>query len=252
MYLSLSLSLSLSFSLTFFDQVMSHHHSDQMSQRSHVSRVTLLLCFSKGLSVSQSVSDKVTYWAVRLSSRELKKIHRGRFFQTQLPSGKSCNCLSGKTDIFFRVGWFLWNHPPCSHAYIWKQTGTIMHLLCIYVFWIFDILLIENVLMKVSQWGVWRRIQTWRSWDSSFNLCAHWAKGWDHLTWIWIRLKSHHRHMMMMMVIILLFIIMIIMTIIIQEEPFCTSCGELVPSPSLPSHQQLVCPNSRWWWSWYI
>ena len=47
---------------------MSLHHSDQMSQRSQVSGVTLLLCFSKGRSLTQWVthwpSDKVTYWAV--------------------------------------------------------------------------------------------------------------------------------------------------------------------------------------------
>ena len=37
------------------------HHCDQMSQRSHVS----LISKTKGGSVSQWVSDKVTYWAVR-------------------------------------------------------------------------------------------------------------------------------------------------------------------------------------------
>ena len=40
-------------------QVISPHHSDQMSQRSQVSRVTLLLCFSKGVNkfyVSLSLS----------------------------------------------------------------------------------------------------------------------------------------------------------------------------------------------------
>ena len=44
MYLSLSLSLSLYLSLSlssFFGQVMSPHHSDQMSQRSQVSRIAL-------------------------------------------------------------------------------------------------------------------------------------------------------------------------------------------------------------------
>ena len=42
---------------------MSPHHSDQMSQRSQVSRVALFLSRSKVLSesVSDSVSDKVTY-----------------------------------------------------------------------------------------------------------------------------------------------------------------------------------------------
>lgn len=30
-----------------------------------------------------------------------------------------------------------------------------------------------------------------------------------------------------------------------KDLPFCPSCGELVASPSLSSHQQLVCPNSR-------
>ena len=42
MYLSLSLSLYLSLSLSFFGQVMSPHHSDQMSQRSQVSRIAPL------------------------------------------------------------------------------------------------------------------------------------------------------------------------------------------------------------------
>ena len=47
----------------------------QMSQRSQVSRVTLLFQNQKWLSqsVSQWVSDKVTYWAVRLSSGQLKR-----------------------------------------------------------------------------------------------------------------------------------------------------------------------------------
>ena len=48
MYLSLSLSLSLSLflslSLSFFGQVMCPHHSDQMSQRSQVSRIALFRC----------------------------------------------------------------------------------------------------------------------------------------------------------------------------------------------------------------
>ena len=50
-------------------QVMFPHHCDQMSQRSLVSRVALWCQKTKGGSVSQwvseSVSDKVTYWAVR-------------------------------------------------------------------------------------------------------------------------------------------------------------------------------------------
>ena len=43
LYLSLSLSMSLSLSLwlSFFGQVMSPHHSDQMSQRSQDSRIAL-------------------------------------------------------------------------------------------------------------------------------------------------------------------------------------------------------------------
>ena len=48
MYLSLSLSLSLylylPLSLSFYGQVMSTHHSDQMSQRSQVSRIALWRC----------------------------------------------------------------------------------------------------------------------------------------------------------------------------------------------------------------
>ena len=44
--MSLSWSLYLSFCLSsVFCQVMSPHHSDQMSQRSQVSRVTMSLCF---------------------------------------------------------------------------------------------------------------------------------------------------------------------------------------------------------------
>ena len=43
--LVLSFSFSLYLSLSFYGQVMSPHHSDQMSQRSQVSRVAL--CMSK-------------------------------------------------------------------------------------------------------------------------------------------------------------------------------------------------------------
>ena len=56
----------------FFGQVMSPHNSDQMSQRSQVSRVTLLLCFSKGLSVSEWVSEWVTRSPIELSAGQLK------------------------------------------------------------------------------------------------------------------------------------------------------------------------------------
>ena len=45
MSLSLSLSLSLYLSLSIlFCHVMSSHHSEQMSQRSHVSRIALSRC----------------------------------------------------------------------------------------------------------------------------------------------------------------------------------------------------------------
>ena len=44
MYLSLSLCLSLSLSSSFFGHVIYPHHSDQMSQRSQVSRITLWRC----------------------------------------------------------------------------------------------------------------------------------------------------------------------------------------------------------------
>ena len=54
-------------------QFMFPHHSDQMSQRSQVSRVALCMSISKVLSesVSQSVSDKVTY--ILSCSGQLKK-----------------------------------------------------------------------------------------------------------------------------------------------------------------------------------
>ena len=49
--LSLLLSLSLSLSLSiFFGQVMSPHHSDQMSQWSQVSRIAFCMSISKVLS----------------------------------------------------------------------------------------------------------------------------------------------------------------------------------------------------------
>ena len=58
MYLSLSLSLSLplSVSLSFFGQVMSPHHSDQISQSSQVSRVALCMSKVKVLSGSELVT----------------------------------------------------------------------------------------------------------------------------------------------------------------------------------------------------
>ena len=50
LFLSFSLSLYLSLSLSFFGQFMSLHQSDQMSQRSQVTRVALFLSSSKVLS----------------------------------------------------------------------------------------------------------------------------------------------------------------------------------------------------------
>ena len=63
MYLSLSLSLSLSI---FLGHVMSPHHSEQISQRSQVSRIALRRCSQNVwlLVVSEGPRDKVTYWAV--------------------------------------------------------------------------------------------------------------------------------------------------------------------------------------------
>ena len=46
----------------FVGQDMSPHHSDQMSGRSEVNWIVFCMTISKVL--SQSVSDKVTYWAV--------------------------------------------------------------------------------------------------------------------------------------------------------------------------------------------
>ena len=72
MYLSLALSLSfslsfyLSLSLSFFGQVICPHHSDQMSERSQVSRVALCISISKVPSASQSVSQSVTRSPIEL------------------------------------------------------------------------------------------------------------------------------------------------------------------------------------------
>ena len=60
----------------FFGQVMSPHHSDQMSQRSQVSRVALCMSKVKVLSVSQSVSQSVTrspielFWTAKNNEEE--------------------------------------------------------------------------------------------------------------------------------------------------------------------------------------
>jgi len=77
MYLcvSLYLSLYLSLSLSFFGQVMSPHHPDEMSQGSQVSRVTLLLCFLKGHLLTHSVSESVTRSPIELSAGQLKKLN---------------------------------------------------------------------------------------------------------------------------------------------------------------------------------
>ena len=55
--LSLSLFLYLSLSLYFFGQVMSPHHSDQMSQRSQVSKGHSVVLKSKGFRVTRSPID---------------------------------------------------------------------------------------------------------------------------------------------------------------------------------------------------
>ena len=133
----LSLSLSLYFSLTFFGQVISPHHSDQMSQRTQVSRialwrcslnvfvivfvfvffivivcfgqvmcphhpdqmsqgsqvseVTLLLCFFKRSltrSLTQWVSDKVTYWAVGWTAKNLQRQKSAKKWNTKTQEHK--------------------------------------------------------------------------------------------------------------------------------------------------------------------
>ena len=64
----------------FFGQVMSLHHSDQMSQRSQVSRVALCMSKVKVLSVSESVSQWVSQWQGHLLSRTAKKgLFGGKF-----------------------------------------------------------------------------------------------------------------------------------------------------------------------------
>ena len=52
----------------FFGQVMSPHHSDQMSQRSQVSRVALCMSKVKVLSASEWVSEWVSEWQGHLLS----------------------------------------------------------------------------------------------------------------------------------------------------------------------------------------
>ena len=72
---SLSLSLYLYFSLSFFGQVMSPHHSDQMSQRSQVSRIALWWCslnvfvfvISLSLYLSLSQVSRIALWRCSLN-----------------------------------------------------------------------------------------------------------------------------------------------------------------------------------------
>ena len=73
MYLSLSLSLYLSLSLCLYGQVMSTHHSDQMSQRSQVSRIALWwsslnVFVSATVFVFVFVFVIVFFWSGRVSS----------------------------------------------------------------------------------------------------------------------------------------------------------------------------------------
>ena len=69
----------------FVGQVMSPHHPDQMSQGWQVSGVTLLLCFSKGRSLSEWVSESVTRSPIELLWTAKKGNGRRNFFQNDIP-----------------------------------------------------------------------------------------------------------------------------------------------------------------------
>ena len=83
-------------------QVISPHHSDQVSQRSQVSGVTLLLCFSKGLSVSEWMSESVTRSPIELSAGQLKT-----------------SCCSSQTFLYLAIAsTACWNPTAGYESYV--------------------------------------------------------------------------------------------------------------------------------------
>ena len=107
--------------LSFFGQVMFPHHSDQMSQRSHVSRVTLQ-CSKIKRSPTDSVSDKVTYWAVRLSSGQQK--NRG-----ESTSAITILRASWKRHSSLYCGWRAWKNGFFSNLVL-SSRATLLCSLC--------------------------------------------------------------------------------------------------------------------------
>ena len=98
-------------------QVMFPHHCDQMSQRSQVSRVALCKSKVKVPLVSQWVSDKVTYWAVRwqLKMQEFcTKIKIPLLFPIYWgPGGCQHHLVSFLGPYLFRPGVYQW----CLHSF---------------------------------------------------------------------------------------------------------------------------------------
>ena len=98
---------------------MSPHHSDQMSQRSQVSGVTLLLCFSKGPSLSQWVSESVTRSPIELSAGQLKRL--GLFLVKGICQKRSTNMISD--GLKFKQGSGKWKHMKTQSSILSKHVN---------------------------------------------------------------------------------------------------------------------------------
>ena len=138
----------------FFGQVMFPHHSDQMSQRSQVSRVTLLVCFLKGHSVSQWVTKS----PIELSAGQLKILGQRQFkgVQSYQITSNHIWCI-----ILARICWLwqLWSlHLPARY---WN-----------------DLKLFTFVNLKIS----WRWFRFWRNhvnivgWFKQLNSADKWSQ----------------------------------------------------------------------------
>ena len=126
MYLSLSLSLSLylSLSLSFF---WSGHVPS--SPWSNVSRVTSLwghsvVVFLKGRSlsewVSQSVSDKVTYWAVGWTAKNIPNFRKCQRIEKIVKIVTNCQKHSKLTKIVWFVK-IVWSFQTWKNCQTWNN-----------------------------------------------------------------------------------------------------------------------------------
>ena len=91
------------------------HHPDQMSQGSQISGVTLLLCFSKG----RSVSESVTRSPIELSAGQLKRL--GLFLVKGICQKRSTNMISD--GLKFKQGSGKWKHMKTQSSILSKHVN---------------------------------------------------------------------------------------------------------------------------------